>query len=215
MKKTLLSFSIMCLILLLNTNRTAAREWNASLDIYSSYVWRGTKFGSGPAFQPSIEFSAGNFAIGAWGSYNASVDESPEADLYATYEIPLGESASLALTVTDYYFPGTSWLEKESHFIEPMATIGISGFSITGAYMMNNGEGDVYVEAGYAAGAVNLFIGGGDGAYTTNGEFSICNIGIGASKEISLTDTFSLPVSGAAILNPSSEQFHIVVGISL
>jgi hypothetical protein len=45
--------------------------------------------------------------------------------------------------------------------------------------------------------------------------FDICNIGISTSKEIKITDDFSLPVSGAAILNPSYEAFHIVVGISL
>jgi hypothetical protein len=81
--------------------------------------------------------------------------------------------------------------------------------------MMNGGEGDIYLEAGVSAGAVDLFLGGGDGAYTVDGDFNVCNIGIGTSKELKITDSFSLPVSGAAILNPSSEQFHIVVGISL
>jgi uncharacterized protein (TIGR02001 family) len=192
-----------------------AQEWSTGLDIYSSYVWRGTKFGSGPAFQPSLEFSAGGFAIGAWGSFSASTDEAAEADLYASYGFDLGESASLTVTLTDYYFPGSSWFEGDSHYIEPMLTLGIGSFSLTGAYMLNDGEGDIYLEAGISAGAVDLFLGGGDGAYTVDGKFNVCNIGIGTSKEIKITDSFSLPVSGAAILNPSSEQFYIVVGISL
>jgi len=215
MKKSILSVTFILLILTQAMFTSHAQEWKAGLDIYSSYVWRGTKFGSGPAFQPSIEFSAGSFSIGAWGSYSASVDESPEADLYAWYELSFGETSSLILTVTDYYFPGTSWLEKESHFIEPLATLNLGVLSLTGAYMMNSGEGDVYLEAGFTAGDFTLFVGGGDGAYSTDGDFNLCNIGIGASKEIPITDTFSLPISGAAILNPSSEQFHIVVGISL
>jgi len=192
-----------------------AQEWNTGLDIYSSYVFRGTKFGSGPAFQPSVEFSAGGFAIGAWGSFNASTDEAAEADLYASYGFDLGENASLTLTLTDYYFPGTEWMDGDSHYIEPMLGLEIGGFSLTGAYMMNGGEGDIYLEAGVSAGEVDLFLGGGDGAYTVDGKFNICNIGIGTSKEIKITDSFALPVSGAAILNPSSEQFYIVVGISL
>jgi uncharacterized protein (TIGR02001 family) len=192
-----------------------AQEWNTGLDIYSSYVFRGTKFGSGPAFQPSVEFSAGGFAIGAWGSFNASTDEAAEADLYASYGFDLGENASLTLTLTDYYFPGTEWMDGDSHYIEPMLGLEIGGFSLTGAYMMNGGEGDIYLEAGVSAGTVDLFLGGGDGAYTVDGKFNICNIGIGTSKEIKITDSFALPVSGAAILNPSSEQFYIVVGISL
>jgi uncharacterized protein (TIGR02001 family) len=192
-----------------------AQEWSTGLDIYSSYVWRGTKFGSGPAFQPSVEFSAGGFAIGAWGSFNASTDEAAEADLYASYGFELGENASLTLTLTDYYFPGSSWTDGDSHYIEPMLGVGIGNFSLTGAYMMNGGEGDIYLEAGVSAGAVDLFLGGGDGAYTVDGKFNVCNLGVGTSKEVKITDSFALPVSGAAILNPSSEQFYVVVGISL
>lgn len=214
MKKTVL-IAASLLLLVAITPKVKAQEWSTGLDIYSSYVWRGTKFGTGPAFQPSLEFSAGGFAIGAWGSYSAGDVESPEADLYASYGFDLGESSSLTFTLTDYYFPGTSWMEGTSHYIEPLVNLGLGAFSLTGAYMMNDGAGDIYLEAAVAAGPVNLTLGGGDGAYTVDGDFNICNIGISTSKEIKITDSFSLPVSGAAILNPSSEQFHIVVGISL
>ncbi len=214
MKKTVL-IAASLLLLVAITPKTKAQEWSTGLDIYSSYVWRGTKFGTGPAFQPSLEFSAGGFAIGAWGSYSAGDVESPEADLYASYGFDLSESSSLTFTLTDYYFPGTSWMEGTSHYIEPLVNLGLGAFSLTGAYMMNDGAGDIYLEAAVAAGPVNLTLGGGDGAYTIDGDFNICNIGISTSKEIKITDSFSLPVSGAAILNPSSEQFHIVVGISL
>lgn len=214
MKKTVL-IAASLLLLVAITPKVKAQEWSTGLDIYSSYVWRGTKFGTGPAFQPSLEFSAGGFAIGAWGSYSAGDVESPEADLYASYGFDLGESSSLTFTLTDYYFPGSPWLEGTSHYIEPLVNLGLGAFSLTGAYMMNDGAGDIYLEAAVAAGPVNLTLGGGDGAYTVDGDFNICNIGVSTSKEIKITDTFSLPVSGAAILNPSSEQFHIVVGISL
>lgn len=214
MKRTLIVLAGLVL-LITGMPRANAQEWSTGLDIYSSYVWRGAKFGSGPAFQPYLEFSAGGFAIGAWGSYNASTNEAAEADLYLSYGVDLGEDASLGFTVTDYYFPGDLWFEGTSHYIEPMVTLGVGSFSLTGAYMMNDGEGDLYLEAGLSAGAIDLTLGGGDGAYTVDGDFNICNIGISTSKEIKITDAFSLPVSGAAILNPSSEQFHIVVGISL
>jgi uncharacterized protein (TIGR02001 family) len=214
MKKTLL-ITASLLLLMTFTPNARAQEWSTGLDIYSSYVWRGTKFGSGPAFQPALEFSAGGFAIGAWGSYNSSTDEAAEADLYASYGFDLGESSSLSFTLTDYYFPGSQWLDGMSHYIEPMVSLGLGDFTFTGAYMMNDGAGDVYLEAALTAGPVDLTLGGGDGAYTVDGDFNICNIGISTSKEIKITDNFSLPVTGAAILNPSSEQFNIVVGISL
>jgi len=192
-----------------------AQEWNTGLDIYSSYVWRGTKFGSGPAFQPSVEFSAGNLAIGAWGSYSASTDEAAEADLYFSYNLGIGEKGSVGFTFTDYYFPGSSWLEMNSHYLEPMVTINAGLLSLSGAYMMNNSEGYLYLEAGISAGPATFIFGAGDGIYTTDGEFNLCNLGISSSKEIKISDTFSLPVTGAAILNPSSRQFHVVAGITL
>lgn len=214
MRKTLI-IAASLFILIAFTPNAKAQEWSTGLDIYSSYIWRGAKFGTGPAFQPALEFSAGGFAIGAWGSYSAGSEEAAEADIYAGYSFELGEKSSVSFTLTDYYFPGSEWLDGNSHYIEPMISVSLGSLSLTGAYIMNDGMGDIYLEAGLTAGPVELILGGGDGAYTVDGEFNICNIGISTSKEIKITDDFSLPVSGAAILNPSSEQFHIVVGISL
>ena len=91
MKKILLITASVLLLITFIPNVNAQEEeespWSAGLDIYSSYIWRGTKFGSGPAFQPSVSFSTGGFEIGAWGSVSASTDEAFEMDLYANIEI--------------------------------------------------------------------------------------------------------------------------------
>lgn len=229
MKKTLLIALSMLLLIAITAPTVKAQEVDAGLDIYSSYVWRGIKFGEGAAFQPWVEFSAGGFAIGAWGSYCVSDNEAAEADLYASYGFDLGENASLSLTVTDYYFPGTtgepvSWTDGDNHFFEPMIGVGVGAFSFTAAYMFHDdagkdgdASGDMYLEAAVTAGPVDISLGGGNGAYSMKDDagFDICNIGISTSKEIKITDSFSLPLSGAVILNPSYESFHIVVGISL
>lgn len=231
MKKTLLIAASMLFMVTLLVPSAKAQEWSTGLDIYSSYIWRGAKFGSGPAFQPYVEFSAGDFAIGAWGSVSASSDESMEMDLYAGYSIALGESSSLDLTLTDYYFGG-DWTEGESHYIEPMVSLGLGDFSLTGAYMfMPDGsldasgeedDGDMYLEASYSFEKFSIGIGAGDGLYTLHedgdemvDDFGICNINIGTSKEIAITDSFTLPVSGSVILNPATGGFFITVGISL
>jgi len=208
------------------TPKVKAQEMSTGLDIYSSYVWRGIKFGTGPAFQPSVEFSAGGFALGAWGSYCVSDNEAPEADLYASYGFDLGENASLSLTVTDYYFPapGTEYFNGNNHYFEPMVGIGAGPFSFSAAYMFydgagtnGNGSGDIYLEAAVTAGPVDITLGGGNGQYSMKNDagFDICNIGISTSKEVKITDSFSLPVSGAVILNPSYNTLNVVVGISL
>lgn len=229
MKKILMiTASVLLLITFIPTVHAQDEEgssWNAGLDIYSSYIWRGLKFGTGAAFQPSVDFTAGGFTIGAWGSFSTGDTEAAEADLYASYGIDLGENAALSLTVTDYYFPGSAYFESTSHFIEPMVSLGLGNLSLSAAYMFYesaaNGSGDIYLQAGYAAGPVSLTLGGGNGQYSfEDGEdeedkFAISNIGIGTSKEIKITDSFSLPISGSIILNPSTEQFFVVVGISL
>ncbi|WP_297088393.1 hypothetical protein [uncultured Draconibacterium sp.] len=229
MKKTLLIFASMLLLVAVTAPTVKAQEVDAGLDIYSSYVWRGIKFGEGAAFQPWVEFSAGGFAIGAWGSYCVSDNEAAEADLYASYGFDLGENASLSFTLTDYYFPGTtadpvSWTDGDNHFFEPMVGLGVGAFSFSAAYMFYDGagkdgdaSGDLYVEAAVTAGPVDITLGGGNGAYSMKDDagFDICNIGISTSKEIKLSESFSLPLSGAVILNPSYESFHVVVGISL
>jgi len=220
MKKTLLITTGMLLIVTLFTPAAKAQEWDTGLDIYSSYIWRGAKFGSGPAFQPYVELSAGDFAIGAWGSVSASMDESLEMDLYASYSF-----GPVSLTLTDYYFGG-DWMEYSSmHYLEPSVGLSLGDFSFMAAYMFLpededagtsfGEEGDLYFEAGYSFGSVDLGLGAGDGQYTDDGEFNVCNIMVGTSKDIEITEKFTLPVSGAVILNPSTGGFFITVGLSL
>jgi hypothetical protein len=223
-------------------------KWSAGLDIYSSYIWRGAKFGSGPAFQPSVSFGTGGFEIGAWGSVNSSTDEAFEMDLYASYSI-----GGLTFGLTDYYLGG-DWTEyKTMHSLEPCLSYGVGGFSLSAYYMflagkdavaavpgspgvvdLTTGEispaiegieavegsdfgssGDFYIEAGYSFKYADLALGAGDGQYTKDGDFSVCVVSIGISKEIKLSESFSLPVAGAAIFNPSTGGFFITVGISL
>lgn len=42
----------------------------------------------------------------------------------------------------------------------------------------------------------------------------VINLGVSASKEIKITDSYSLPISSTVIFNPEAEIFHMVFGIS-
>lgn len=189
-------------------------------DLVSSYLWRGTKFGTGPAIQPFLELALGNFSIGGWGSYCFTTDEAAEADLYLSYGFDFG----LSIGLTDYYFPGTEYFDVSeatgSHAFEINLGYEVSGFSAAANYMLNEAGGagtaggDLYFELGYGFKNFGLFAGAGDGWHSADGSFALCNIGVSAEKEITLSESFSLPVSGALIWNPDKEQFHVVVGIS-
>lgn len=219
MKKTLTLFVFaIASLFALNVQAQEESPWTTGVDLYSTYVWRGTAF-SGPSLQPYIDFTSGGFSIGAWGSQG--YDGFQEMDLYASYGFDFG----LSIGLTDYYYPGTSYFEygKEdgSHGFELNLGYETGAFSLSGNYMLNEAGGagtaggDLYFEAGLSVGKVDLAVGAGDGWHTPHSDFGVCNISVGTSKELKITDTFSIPVSGAAILNPASEQFYIVVGISL
>ncbi len=194
-------------------------------DLVSSYLWRGTKFGTGPALQPYLEYSIGGFSIGGWGSYCFTTNEAAEADLYVSYGFDFG----LSIGLTDYYFPGSPYFdystESGSHAFEVNLGYEIGGLAIGANYFINEAGGagtdggDMYFELGYSFKHFGVFVGGGNGWHTVESDadesdFNVVNIGVTASKEIAITEKFSLPVSGSLILNPDTEQFHVVVAVS-
>ena len=214
-KKTLLLVLALSLITTLNINAQEKNPWTTGFDLYSSYVWRGTKFGTGPALQPTVKYANGGFTVGGWGSYCFSANEATESDLFASYLVSLGKSSSLTFNLTDYYFPGATapYFTGTSHFFEPMINLAAGKFTLTGAYMFNAKAS--YFEADFAAGPVTLFAGAGDATYTKDTKFNLCNVGIKTTTAIKINDHFSIPVNGAVILNPSTEQLQVVVGITL
>jgi uncharacterized protein (TIGR02001 family) len=199
---------------LTNFNTVKAQEVSTGVDLYSTYVWRGVAY-SGPSLQPSVEFSIGGFAIGAWGSQG--YDGFQEMDLYLGYSFDFG----LSLGVTDYWYPGVAgsgpWLDGDSHAYELNLGYGIEDFSLSANYIFagsGSAGDDIYFEAGYSFEAASIFLGGGDGWHSSDGEFALVNIGVSTSKDIVITDTFTIPVSGAVIFNPDTEQLYILAGLS-
>ena len=73
----------------------------------------------------------------------------------------------------------------------------------------------MYFELGYSGSAADIFIGAGDGWHSSTTDFGLVNIGVTKSKDIIITESFSIPLTGAVIYNPDSEQLYILAGISL
>ncbi|HRS18205.1 MAG TPA: hypothetical protein P5243_01775 [Bacteroidales bacterium] len=213
-----------------NEGNSCETKLDVGLDIYSSYIWRGLKFGYGPAFQPKVELTSGGFTLGAWGNVNANsghdAGENPEAfeaDLYTSYTFPFG----LTLGLNDYYFGG-NYLGvsfnnmARTHSIEPFFEyVYDDNLTFYGALMfMEERVTDFYCQVSYDFDLFNFAIGAGDGQYTMNpvykngGEFSFCNLTISKEKTIKVTDSFKIPVTGAVTLNPTNERFFVYVGMS-
>ncbi len=236
MKTTIFNITISILFFIgltatINAQEEATEEETSSIsvgaDLVSRYVWRGVDFGNTPCIQPGIEFATGGFSIGTWGSYGLSSNTGAlEADIYAGYSFEFG----LSIGVTDYYFPGESLLfdgatifpirsgayfdYDNAHAFEANVGYEYESFSISANYMFLNGDDDLYFELGYAFENASVFVGGGNEVYTSDGEFNVCNVGISTSKDLKVSDEFTIPVSGAFIVNPDLEQVHIVFGLS-
>jgi uncharacterized protein (TIGR02001 family) len=221
---TLLLAAMMCIPASLNAqDDESSSPFSVGADLVSSYVWRGTQYGNSPAVQPYVEFAAGGFSIGGWGSYD--LNGFAEADLYLSYGFDFG----LSIGLTDYYYPGSPYFEygspDGSHGFEINLGYEIGGLALSANYMLNEASGagtagdDLYFEVGYSFSYFGIHVGAGNGWHTMEADadeedFNVCNIGITASKEVSITEKFSLPMSGALILNPDTEQFHVVIGVS-
>ena len=196
---------------------------STSVDIYTSYIWRGTKYGTGPALQPEIEFARGKFTAGAWGSFDFSGYQ--EADIYLVYSLPAG----FTVGVTDYYYPDFDYFDYSqltgSHAFEISLGFAWQGLSLSANYILNEAGnagsegGDKYFEAKYDFKSLNLFIGAGDGWHTVDSaedtdRFAVCNIGLGTTRTIKVTDTFSIPLTGQLIFNPDISKMYISAGFS-
>lgn len=200
-----------------------AQEITAKADLVSSYVWRGTQY-AGFSVQPSVTYTDGGFSLGAWGSVgvkNSDVFAYREMDLFASYAFDFG----LTLGLTDYYYPGTDYFDVSevtgAHGFEVNLGYAIKDFSLSANYMLNQAGGaetaggDTYFELGYAFKTFSIFAGAGSGWHTPDGSFGLVNVGLKTTKEIKFSDSFSLPLTGSVVLNPTTQQFYVVAGISL
>jgi len=197
----------------------AKSAFSAGADFYSSYIFRGTKLGTGPAVQPLVKFNTGLFTAGGWGSFDFNGYQ--EADLFFTFNLPGG----FTLGMTDYYLADLEYFEFSksswSHAYEINGGFTKAGLNLAANYILNEAGGigsqggDLYFQGTYSFKYFSLFLGAGNGWHTTDTKFNICNLGLGTSVKIKITESFSIPVVGQVILNPEREKMYIVVGFTL
>lgn len=230
--KKYLSFSLLLTFLGINLQTAKAQTVGLGADFVNRYVWRGIDFGNSASVQPYIELSAGRFMLGTWASYAISpVDNNltsaigaSEHDIYAGYNF-----GSVSIGVTDYYFPaGSEFFNFDNdgagaHIIEPnISFTGGESFPIIiygaiNAY--NDPDHSIYLEAGvpFTVGETELefTIGGTPSESLYSSGAAVTNVNLAASREIKITDSFSLPLFAVYILNPYAEQSYLVFGVSL
>jgi hypothetical protein len=215
-----------------------ASPWKVTADLVSSYVWRGVVSSPTPNFQPTFSYTTGPLEIGVWGSTDF-VGAYKEADLYAAYT-----AGPLKFTLTDYdwnfktasgnfirYFDYKS--AETGHIFEGSAAYtGPESFPFSVAANVMFAGADksatdptkqaysTYVEFGYAFKDFSPFLGvtPADGYYgdqygNVTG-FGVVNLGITSTKNLKITDAYSLPLKATLGFNPQKEDIYFVFGIT-
>ena len=201
-------------------------------DLVSSYIWRGF-YQTGASFQPTLSLGVGNFSLTAWGSTDFQG---------ANYTFG---SAGPTLSVASLWWAGQGagdYFNFKSHetahhfeaglaYTLPIEKLPLSitwNFMFAGQDKDENGNQNYssYVELNFpfTVKGVDLNATCGvlpyDAGVTTyggdvNSGFAVTNVALKATKDIKITDSFSLPIFTQAIWNPRMEDAHLVLGISL
>ena len=209
-------------------------EATISGDIVSSYIWRGQDLGN-VSLQPTLGVGYKGLSLTAWGSVGLT-----DAADTKEFDLTLGYSAGgFNIGVTDYWFnagldPEDRYFMYDAHGTNHVfeATVGYDfGFASLQWYTNFAGNDGVnkdgdrayssYVEANIpfqlasvdwtaTAGAVPF----ATDFYGTTG-FAVTNLALKASKDIKITDPFSLPVFGQVVANPCAQKAYLVLGFTL
>ena len=209
-------------------------ETTIGTDVVSQYVWRGQDLG-GVSVQPTLGLSYKGLSLSAWGSAGLSNPaDTREFDLTLAYTI-----GGFNIGVTDYWFnAGLDPLNRyfayaadcTNHVFE--ANIGYDfGFASLQWYTNFAGNdgltpAEKRAYSSYVEVNVPFVLGGVDWTATAGAVpfatdfygvegFGVVNVALTASKDIRITDSFSIPVFAQVAANPYSKNAFFVFGITL
>ena len=209
-------------------------ETSIGTDLVSQYVWRGQDLG-GVSVQPTLGLSYKGLSLSAWGSAGLSNPaDTREFDLTLAYTI-----GGFNIGVTDYWFnAGLDPLNRyfayaadcTNHVFE--VNIGYDfGFASLQWYTNFAGNdgltpAEKRAYSSYVEVNVPFVLGGVDWTATAGAVpfatdfygvegFGVVNVALTASKDIRITDSFSIPVFAQVAANPYSKNAFFVFGITL
>lgn len=209
-------------------------ETTISGDLVSSYIWRGQDLGS-VAVQPTFGVGYKGLSLSAWGSYGlTNPNDVKEFDLTLSYA-----TGGLNIGLTDYWFsegldPNGRYFKYDAHGTNHVieANMGYDfGFAslqwftnITGNDGINRDGKRAYssyleASAPFKLSAIDWTATIGMVPYATTSYgtrgFSVTNLSLRATKEIKVTDSFSIPIFGQLTGNPCSQKAYLVLGFAL
>ena len=209
-------------------------ETTVAADVVNQYIWRGQDLGN-VSLQPTLGVSYKGLSLTAWGSVGLTdSNDTKEFDLTVAYT-----AEGFNIGITDYWFnagldPEARYFMYEAHGTNHVfeANIGYD-FGLASIQWYTNFAGNdgvnkdgkraysSYVEASVpfklatvdwsaTAGAVPF----ATDFYGTSG-FAVTNLSLKATKDIKVTDSFSIPVFGQVTANPCTQKAYLVFGFTL
>ena len=230
----------LCLaVLLLGGAMTAEAQDNkiettVEADIVSQYVWRGQDLGD-PSLQPTLGIGYKGLTLSAWGSVGLTdPEDTKELDITLAYS-----AGGFNVGVTDYWFntgldPRNRYFKYDAHGTNHLfeANVGYDFGPLAFQWYTNFAGNDGLNKKGKrayssyfeltapfklagvdwtaTAGAVPY----ATSLYETDG-FAVTNLSLKATKDIKVTDSFSIPVFAQLTANPCSQKAYLVLGLKL
>lgn len=240
-----LLFYVACLTSFLTFTHSAFAQWSfgTSATLESRYVWRGQALGlNSPCIEPGATLGYKGFALDVWGAFSLNAVEYQELDWTLSWT---SRDEMIKLMVTDYAFPtffGTFRYfdfkqNTTSHVMEagltfaiPKTDLALSLYSNFYGADARDINGDMvystYLELAYNLAweaknaefdfAVGCALNGKSGySFYGNDGFGVVNIAVGATKNLSISPSLTLPVFGRVIANPVANQMFLVCGTSI
>ena len=241
MKKTILAIAAMMALSVAGAKAQDKVEGTIGADIVSRYYWRGQALGDG-AIQPTLGVSWKGLSLTAWGSYGfVDTDDTKEFDLtlaYAYKGFHAGVTDYFFDRGADFdgepiedakYFKYSA--HKTTHVWE--ANLGYDFGCVALNWYTNFAGNDGVNKSGkrayssYVEAAAPFKLAGLDwtatvGAvpyrtsfYSKANGFAVTNVSLRATKDIEITNKFSVPVFAQVAANPSNEKAYFLVGFTL
>ena len=206
-------------------------ETTVAADVVNQYIWRGQECGE-VSVQPTLGIAYKGLSLTAWGSVGLSdPTDTKEFDLTLAYS-----TGGFNIGVTDYWFndPEERYFiydtNKTSHVFEANVGYDFGAASIqwftnfAGNDGTNNKGKRAYssyvelsapfklakVDWSATLGAVPF----ATKSYGTDG-FAITNVALKATKDIKVSDSFSIPVFAQIAANPCAQKAYLVFGFTL
>ena len=228
----------MAIAVLMSTAATAQEsesvETTIAADVVNQYIWRGVDAGN-VSLQPTLGVAYKGLSLTAWGSVGLT-----ESSDTKEFDFTLGyTTGGLNVGITDYWFsvgqdPDARYFKYDAHGTNHVfeAFVGYD-FGVVSAQWYTNFAGNDGVNKDGKRAYSSYFevnapfrlatcewtatLGAVPYATTTYGTtgFAVTNIGLKATKDIKVTDTFSVPVFAGVTGNPCAQKAYLVFGFTL